>query len=119
MEDRYSQVFKHEVVRPAVIADGLAECQVAFPQVPIVFTETRKLAQEWAYRFLGAALAAAVAEQPAAAYFDALAPTGPLAAAEPTAAQVRRWAVGAGIRVADRGRVPADVLRRFRDAHPG
>jgi len=57
VEDRYSRAFQHEVVRPAVIADGLAECQVAFPNVPIVFCETRKLAQEWTYRFLAAALA--------------------------------------------------------------
>jgi hypothetical protein len=39
-----------------VVADGLAELQVRYPSVPIVFCETRQLAQEWAYRFLGAAL---------------------------------------------------------------
>ncbi|HET6625926.1 MAG TPA: ERCC4 domain-containing protein [Nocardioidaceae bacterium] len=50
VEDRYSQVFKHERVRPAVIADGLAECQIAWPTVPIMFCETRPLAQEWTYR---------------------------------------------------------------------
>ena len=56
VEERYSAVFQHERVRPAVVADGLAECQVRFPTVPIVFCETRKLAQEWTYRFLAAAL---------------------------------------------------------------
>jgi hypothetical protein len=56
VEDRYSAVFKLDRVRPAVVLDGLAEAQVRFPQVPIVFAETRPLAQEWAYRFLGAAL---------------------------------------------------------------
>lgn len=119
VEDRYSQVFKHEVVRPAVIADGLGECQVQFPQVPIFFAETRKLAQEWTYRFLAAALAAAVAEQPAAAYFDALPTAGRLTAAEPTAAEVRRWATREGLPVSDRGRVPADLVRRYRQAHAG
>ncbi len=62
VEDRYSAVFKLSHVRPAVVADGLAECQVAWPQVPIVFCETRKLAQEWTYRFLAAAEVAADAE---------------------------------------------------------
>jgi hypothetical protein len=57
VEDRYSAVFKLEFVRPAVVAEGLAEAQVRFPAVPIVFCETRALAQEWAYRFLGAAVA--------------------------------------------------------------
>jgi hypothetical protein len=56
VEDRYSSVFKLTRVRPRVVADGLAELQVRYPSVPIVFCETRQLAQEWAYRFLGAAL---------------------------------------------------------------
>ena len=56
VEDRYSAVFKLDRVRPAVVAEGLAEAQVRFPSVPIVFAETRPLAQEWTYRFLGAAL---------------------------------------------------------------
>lgn len=42
---------------PAVVANGLAEMQVHFPTVPIMFCETRQLAEEWTYRFLGAALA--------------------------------------------------------------
>ena len=56
VEDRYSAVFRLAHVRPSVVADGLAEAQVRFPSVPIVFCETRTLAAEWAYRFLGAAL---------------------------------------------------------------
>jgi hypothetical protein len=90
---------------------------VAFPSVPIVFGETRKLAQEWAYRFLGAALAAAAQEGGAAAYFGALAPGDPLPAPEPTAAEIRRWAAGQGLQVSDRGRVPAAVRRAFDQAH--
>jgi hypothetical protein len=45
VEDRYSQVFKLERVRPAVVADGLAELQVRWPTVPIVYAETRSLAE--------------------------------------------------------------------------
>ena len=56
VEDRYSAIFKLTRVRPRVVADGIAELQVRYPTVPIVFCETRQLAQEWAYRFLGAAL---------------------------------------------------------------
>ena len=55
VEDRYSAVFKLTRVRPRVVADGIAELQVRYPTVPIVFCETRQLAQEWAYRS-GAAL---------------------------------------------------------------
>ena len=47
VEDHYSQVFALEHVRPAVVADTLAEVQVRWPGVPIVFCETRKLAEEW------------------------------------------------------------------------
>jgi len=39
VEDRYSQVFKVDWVRPTVVADGLAELQVRWPSVPIVFCE--------------------------------------------------------------------------------
>jgi ERCC4 domain len=55
VEDRYSQVFKSGWVSPALVADGLAECQVRWPEVSIVFCETRQLAEEWTYRYLAAA----------------------------------------------------------------
>lgn len=58
VEDRYSGIFKLDrPVRASVIAEGIAELQVQYPTVPIVFAETRQLAQEWTYRFLGAAVA--------------------------------------------------------------
>ena len=62
VEDRYSQVFKLERVRPALVADGLAELQIRWPSVPVVFCETRRLAEEWTYRFLAAARAWAETE---------------------------------------------------------
>ena len=55
VEDRYSQLFKLDRVRPAAVADGLAELQIRWPNVAIVFCETRQLAEEWTYRFLAAA----------------------------------------------------------------
>ncbi len=59
VEDRWADVFRLEHVSPSMVAEMLAGAQVRYPNVPIVFCETRPLAQEWAYRFLGAALALA------------------------------------------------------------
>lgn len=64
VEERYSRLFAQTRVRPAVVADGLAELQVRWPNVPIVFCETRKLAEEWTYRFLAAALVWVEAPEP-------------------------------------------------------
>lgn len=60
VEDRYSAVFKHEYVSGGVLADLLARVQVRYPNVPITFCDTRPLAEEWTFRFLGAALAAEI-----------------------------------------------------------
>lgn len=65
VEDRYSAVFKLDHVRPALVADQLGECQVRWPTVPIIFAETRPLAQEWTYRFLAAAVQESLAGQEA------------------------------------------------------
>jgi hypothetical protein len=56
VEDRYSRLFKLPHVPGATLAEALAEAQARFPAVPIVFCETRPLAQEWTYRWLGACL---------------------------------------------------------------
>jgi len=55
VEVRYSQIFKQDYLRPAMVADGLAELQVRWPAVPVVFCETRQLAEEYVYRYLAAA----------------------------------------------------------------
>jgi len=44
------------------VPELLARVQVRYPNVPIVFCDTRPLAEEWTYRFLGAALAHLAAE---------------------------------------------------------
>jgi hypothetical protein len=116
VEERYSQIFKSEHVRPAVIADGLAECQVSWPGVPILFLETRALAQEWTYRFLAAAWAAAAEEHGGEQAVRRLASAQPLAPPEPTPAEVRAWAVARGIPVSDRGRVRREIVEAFRAA---
>jgi len=55
VEDRWADVFRLSYVAPSMVAEMLAGAQVRYPNVPIVFCENRQLAQEWAYRFLGAA----------------------------------------------------------------
>jgi hypothetical protein len=119
VEDRYSAVFKLHRVRPSVVADGLAECQVAWPSVPIVFCDSRKLAQEWIYRFLGAAAVATEEEYAAERVVADLTPAPPLLPAPPSPAEVRAWALAEGYEVSDRGRVPSRLVEAFRAARGG
>ncbi len=121
VEDRYSQVFKLDIVRPSVLTEGLAELQVRYPAVPIVFCETRALAQEWTYRFLGAARQ--WAETEAGIRFrgdvvgDAGDDAGATGAPEPDTAEVRAWARDAGIDVPVRGRLKPSVWAAWQAAH--
>jgi hypothetical protein len=62
VEDRYPNLHKLDHVKPGFAAELLAALTVRYPMVPIVFCETRPLAEDWTYRFLGAALALAQAE---------------------------------------------------------
>lgn len=62
VEDRYSQIYKLTHVAGGFVAELLAAVQVRYPNVPIVFCETRPLAEQWTYRFLGAALSYVAAE---------------------------------------------------------
>lgn len=62
VEDRWADVFRLTYVAPSMVAEMLAAAQVRYPNVPIVFCENRQLAQEWTYRFLGAAAAYAEEE---------------------------------------------------------
>ena len=57
IEDRYSNLFKLEHTKPGFVTEMLAALAIRYPTVPIHFCETRPLAEEWTYRFLGAALA--------------------------------------------------------------
>ena len=85
--------------------------------VPIIFCETRKLAQEWTYRFLAAAAVAAEHETGGAAALGDLAPAEPLAPAPPTPKEVRAWAREAGLDVSDRGRVKVELVTAYLQAH--
>ena len=117
VEDRYSQVFALQRVRPAQVADGLAELQVRWPGIPLVFCDTRKLAEEWTYRYLAAAFSWAEAEQPALERMGLAAeePAGPAAPPAP-AREIREWARATGLTVSDRGRLPAPVVQAWQAA---
>jgi hypothetical protein len=57
VEGRYSALFSLEHVPAAFVADGLARLKVRYPEIPVVFADSRKFAEEWTYRFLAAAIA--------------------------------------------------------------
>ncbi|MGH2664125.1 MAG: ERCC4 domain-containing protein [Actinomycetota bacterium] len=56
VEGRYSSLFKVPKVTPGWLPEVLSGLQVRYPGAPIVFCENRKLAEEYTYRFLAAAL---------------------------------------------------------------
>jgi hypothetical protein len=118
VEERYSQVFSLTFVRPAIIADGLAELQVRYPAVPIVFCETRKLAEEWTYRYLAAAHSWASDETATLTRIgsgESVVSSGP-AEPEPSTADLRTWARSNGIGVPDRGRLRPEVWQAWRES---
>lgn len=123
VEDRYSAMFKLDFVRPAVVAEGLAELQVRYPNVPIVFCETRTLAAEWTFRFLGAARVWAETEAALRVRPDIAMPVSDVEVApdapEPETAEVRRWARENGFEVPDRGRLRPSVWAAWHLAHRG
>ena len=123
VEDRYSRVFTTEHVRPAQVLDGLAELQVRYPSVPIVFCETRPLAEEWTYRYLAAAWSwldddSSVVERHQPDPSDkSPGPSAVEGPAGPTTRELRRWALEQGLPVSDRGRLRPEVLKAWRDVH--
>jgi hypothetical protein len=62
VENRYSDLLRLPHVSTSFVSELLAAVQVRYPGVPIVFCETRPLAEEWTFRFLGASLALVQAE---------------------------------------------------------
>jgi hypothetical protein len=112
-------VFALTRVRPALVADGLAELQVRWPTVAIVFCETRKLAEEWTYRYLAAAFTWASGEQLAldriggGEHGTASAPPQP----GPSIPELRASAMANGLNVSDRGRLRPEVHQAWLEAN--
>jgi hypothetical protein len=57
VEGTYSALLRHPHAPTGYLADLVARLQVRYPTVPIVYVESRRLGQEWSYRFFKAALA--------------------------------------------------------------
>jgi ERCC4 domain/Lsr2 len=115
VEDRYSQVYKQDRVRPALVADGLAECQIRWPNVPIVFCETRSLGEEWTYRYLAAAQAWASTEDAAVERIGDQPTLRPVTEYQTgsSPAEIRDWARRNGLDVPDRGRIPTSIRQAW------
>jgi hypothetical protein len=66
IEARYSQVLAWPRVQPGWLAELTSQLYVRYPGVPIAFCDSRKLAEDFTYRFLAAATAdlGAVASPP-------------------------------------------------------
>jgi hypothetical protein len=119
VEDHYGQIFAVEHVRGSVVADGLAELQIRWPMVPIVFCQTRKLAEEWTYRYLAVAHAWARDEPAARARLrlDDEAQLTPPSEPPPSTNELRAWARDNGLTVADRGRLRPEIHQAWCEAH--
>jgi hypothetical protein len=117
VEERYAAIFKQDRVRPAVVADALAELQITWPAIPIVFADTRPLAEEWTYRFLAAAAHHAGDDAHALTRLADLPEPAPPAAPEPTAAEIRAWARTAGLDISNGGRIPVEIRTAYHQAH--
>lgn len=55
VEGDYPDLFRTQPGRGSWLADMLGRLAVRYPEVPIVFAGSRRFAEEWAFRFLGAA----------------------------------------------------------------
>ena len=64
IEARYSALYKLEHVNGNWLADQLARLEVRYPEVHLVFADSRRFAEEWTYRFLTTALADASGANP-------------------------------------------------------
>jgi hypothetical protein len=59
VEARYSALFTLAHVPGGWVADVLARLQVRYPEIQVIFADSRRFAEEWTFRFLAAALAEA------------------------------------------------------------
>ena len=88
-----------------------------------MFCESRALAQEWTYRFFGAALAHTddvigadmlrLAPPKSPQPLVSPDPVSPDLVVEPTASEVRAWAVSAGLDVGAKGRLRPEIWAAY------
>jgi hypothetical protein len=63
VEAGYSKLLGRSHVPVGFLPDLLARVQIRYPEIPIVFCENRAMAEEWTYRWLGAALVESAVEE--------------------------------------------------------
>ncbi|MFN2464437.1 MAG: ERCC4 domain-containing protein [Candidatus Dormibacteria bacterium] len=56
VEGDYPDLFRTQPGRGSWLADMLGRLAVRYPEVPIIFAGSRKFAEEWTYRYFGAAI---------------------------------------------------------------
>jgi hypothetical protein len=56
VEGEYPDLFRTQPGRGSWLADVLARLAAGCPEVPVIFTGSRKFGEEWTYRFFGAAI---------------------------------------------------------------
>ncbi len=57
VEGRYPAIYEAARVPEGWLPDVLARLQIRYREIPIVFADSRKFAEEWTYRFLATAMA--------------------------------------------------------------
>lgn len=57
VEGRYPKLFDVPRVKEGWLPDVLARLQIRYREIPIVFADSRRFAEEWTYRFLATAIA--------------------------------------------------------------
>lgn len=72
VEGDYPDLFRKQPGRGSWLADMLGRLTVRYPEVPIVFAGSRRFAEEWAYRFLGAVVGDAEMVEPTAMFDPSL-----------------------------------------------
>lgn len=113
VEDQYSAALSSKFVSAKDAADGLAELQVRYPSVPIVFAQTRKLAEEWTFRYLAAAMVWVAGDSEP---LPQAVPTKRAAIASGTNNRIRAWAREQGLSVADRGAISREIREKYEAA---
>ncbi len=109
VEARYSAILQSTFMRPALIFDAIADYALRWPEVPVVFCENRKLAEEWTYRYLAGAYHLAL-ESPTTLETASVQP-------KPTPAAIRQWASAHDIDIPTKGRIPLAIRERYLRAH--
>ncbi len=56
VEARYGALVNDQHTQPGWLLELVARLQIRYPAVPIAFADSRKLAEEYTYRYLAAAL---------------------------------------------------------------